>query len=171
MAKLKPDYINWVLTLNATQAQEEFHKLEKANKELQKQTNASRKAMAQLEAEGKKGSTEWNNLRKSIDQNSRAMAQNRAMMQEVSKRFDFRGWPFYFQKAKVEKAKAYILRKSPLTTKHSLFINDLRKHTALTIVDKGSHLGKARFIQRQALTLSSHIYIYLLFLSKRDKVL
>lgn len=88
MAKLKPDYINWVLTLNATQAQEEFHKLEKDNKELQKQTNASRKAMAQLEAEGKKGSTEWNNLRKSIDQNSRAMAQNRAKMDEVAKRFD-----------------------------------------------------------------------------------
>lgn len=88
MAKLKPDYINWVLTLNATQAQEEFHKLEKANKELQKQTNANRKAMAQLEAEGKKGSAEWNNLRKSIDQNSRAMAQNRAKMDEVAKRFD-----------------------------------------------------------------------------------
>lgn len=88
MAKLKPDYINWVLTLNATQAQEEFHKLEKANKELQKQTNANRKAMAQLEAEGKKGSAEWNNLRKSIDQNSRAMAHNRAKMDEVAKRFD-----------------------------------------------------------------------------------
>ena len=88
MAKLKPDYINWVLTLNATQAQEEFHKLEKDNKELQKQTNASRKAMAQLEAEGKKGSMEWNNLRKSIDQNSRAMAQNRAKMDELAKRFD-----------------------------------------------------------------------------------
>lgn len=88
MAKLKPDYIEWVLTLNATKAQEEFHKLEKANKELQKQTNASRKAMAQLEAEGKKGSAEWNNLRKSVDQNSRAMAQNRAKMEEVAKRFD-----------------------------------------------------------------------------------
>lgn len=88
MAKLKPDYINWVLTLNATQAQEEYHKLEKANKELQQQTNATRKAMAQLEAEGKKGSTEWANLRRSIDQNSRAMAQNKAKMAEVSKRFD-----------------------------------------------------------------------------------
>lgn len=84
MAKLKPDYINWVLTLNATQAQEEFHKLEKANKELQKQTNANRKAMAQLEAEGKKGSAEWNNLRKSIHQNSRAMAQNRAKALELT---------------------------------------------------------------------------------------
>lgn len=88
MAKLTPDYINWVLTLNATQAQEEFHKLEKANKELQKRTNATRKAMAQLEAEGKKGSAEWDNLRKSVDQNSRAMAQNRAKMDEVAKRFD-----------------------------------------------------------------------------------
>ena len=45
MAKLKPDYIEWVLSLNATQAQETFHKLEKDNKGLQKQTNATRKAM------------------------------------------------------------------------------------------------------------------------------
>ena len=88
MAKLKPDYIEWVLSLNATQAQETFHKLEKDNKELQKQTNATRKAMVQLEAEGKKGSAEWNNLRKSLDQNSRAMAQNRAKMDEVAKQFD-----------------------------------------------------------------------------------
>ncbi len=29
MAKLSPDYIKWVLTLNTTQAQEEFHKLDK----------------------------------------------------------------------------------------------------------------------------------------------
>lgn len=56
MAKknISPDYINWVLTLNAKQVQEEYHKLEKSNKELQKQTNASRKAMAQLEAEVQK---------------------------------------------------------------------------------------------------------------------
>lgn len=88
MAKLQPDYINWVLTLNATQAQEEFHKLEKANKELRKQTEASRKAMARLEAEGKKGSAEWDNLRKSINQNNRIMGQYRSKMEEVSKQFD-----------------------------------------------------------------------------------
>lgn len=88
MAKLKADYINWVLTLNATQAQEEFHKLEKANKELQKETTANRKALAQLTAEGKKGTAEWNNLKKSIDDNSKAMAQNRAKMDEVMKRMD-----------------------------------------------------------------------------------
>lgn len=86
--KLEPDYIKWVLTLNATQAQEEFHKLEKKNKELQQQTNASRKAMAQLEAEGKRGSAEWKNLRKSIEQNNKAMSLNRAGMDEIAKRFD-----------------------------------------------------------------------------------
>lgn len=31
MAKLSPDYIKWVLTLNASQVQEEYHKLEKEN--------------------------------------------------------------------------------------------------------------------------------------------
>lgn len=81
MAKLNPDYIKWVLTLNATQAQEEYHKLEKANKDLQAATKATRKAMVELEAEGKKGSTEWENLRQSISQNSREMSENSAKMQ------------------------------------------------------------------------------------------
>lgn len=88
MAKLQPDYIKWVLTLNATQAQEELHKLEKANRELGKQTEASRKEMVQLEAEGKKGSVEWKNLRNSISQNNREMALNRAKMEELRKRLD-----------------------------------------------------------------------------------
>lgn len=34
IAKLKPDYIEWVLKLNSSQAQDEYHKLEKANREL-----------------------------------------------------------------------------------------------------------------------------------------
>ena len=86
--KVTPDYIEWVLSLNATQVQEEYHKLQKENQELQKQTNASRKAMAQLEAEGKKGSTEWENLRKSIAQYSSAMRDNDWKMGELAKRFD-----------------------------------------------------------------------------------
>ena len=88
MAKLNPDYINWVLTLNASQAQEEYHKLEKANRELKKETEATRRKMADLEAEGKRGSAQWTNLRKSIQDNSRAMSDNRKKMEEVSKRID-----------------------------------------------------------------------------------
>lgn len=41
MAKLKPDYIEWVLKLNATQAQEEYHKLEKESKNLKSLMNAN----------------------------------------------------------------------------------------------------------------------------------
>lgn len=88
MAKLSPDYIEWVLKLNATQAQEEFHKLEKANRELQQEANANRKAIAQLTAEGKKGSAEWKNLQRETARLTRSMAENRAKMNEVSKRFD-----------------------------------------------------------------------------------
>lgn len=88
MAKLTPDVIEWVLKLNSTQAQEEYHKLEKENKELQRQTNASRKAMAELEKNNKKGSQEWKNLSRSIAENNKAMALNRAKMAEVSKQFD-----------------------------------------------------------------------------------
>ncbi|MDE6156926.1 MAG: hypothetical protein K2F78_02145, partial [Muribaculaceae bacterium] len=88
MAKLNPDYINWVLILNASQVQQEYHKLDKENREIQKQTNATRKAMAEFEAQGKNGSAEWVNLRKSIEQNSRTMSDNRAKMDELSKRFD-----------------------------------------------------------------------------------
>lgn len=83
--KLSTDYINWVLTLNTKQVQEEYHKLEKANKGLASQTTASRKAMVELEKQGKKGSQEWKNLRSSIAQNSRAMSENKARMEALQK--------------------------------------------------------------------------------------
>ena len=66
-SKLSPDYIEWVLKLNADQAAREMHKLNeenKENKELSRQQNAARQAMGKLEAEGKKGSKEWQNLKK-----------------------------------------------------------------------------------------------------------
>ncbi len=88
MAKkqLSPDYIEWCLKLNSTQAQDEYHKLEKENKELQKQTAATRKAMVQLEAEGKKNTAEWKNLRNSIKLSNETMAENKAKMEKVEER-------------------------------------------------------------------------------------
>lgn len=67
-SRLTPDYIEWVLKLNAGQAAREMHKLNEANKELSRQQNAARQAMAKLEAEGKKGSKEWQNLKKSVNE-------------------------------------------------------------------------------------------------------
>ena len=66
MAKLSPDYIEWVLKLNAAEAQKEIHKLEVANKLISKQMKSTRQAMTELEKQGKKGTSEWKNLSKSL---------------------------------------------------------------------------------------------------------
>ena len=55
MAKLKPDYIEWVLTLNASDAQKEIHKLSEKNKELRDSNKEIKKAMTDLIATGKAG--------------------------------------------------------------------------------------------------------------------
>lgn len=86
--KLEPDYIEWVLKLNATQAQEEYHKLDKANRALKESANATKKEMVELEKQGKKGSTEWVNLRKSLTEYNKKIAVNSEKMKEVSTRFD-----------------------------------------------------------------------------------
>lgn len=39
--KLQPDVIEWILKLNSTQAQDEYHKLEKANRDLQNGWNGA----------------------------------------------------------------------------------------------------------------------------------
>jgi hypothetical protein len=45
MAKLKPDYIEWVLTLNASDAQKEIHNLSEKNKELRDSNKEIKKAL------------------------------------------------------------------------------------------------------------------------------
>lgn len=89
MAKnLSPDVIEWIIKLNATQAQQEYHKLDKANRELKKSNDVARKAMVELEKQGKKNSQEWKNLKNSIAANNGAMSVNRAKMEEIARRMD-----------------------------------------------------------------------------------
>ncbi len=87
-SRLTPDYIEWVLKLNANEAAREMHKITEQNKELARQTEATRKAMAQLEAEGKKGSKEWQNLNKSIKENNATVKENKEKLKELDKRLD-----------------------------------------------------------------------------------
>jgi len=65
-SRLTPDYIEWVMSLNANQALREIHKVNEQTKEFERQQNAAREAMVKLVAEGKKGSKEWQNLKKSV---------------------------------------------------------------------------------------------------------
>lgn len=88
MAKLQPDYIKWVLTLNASQAQEEYHKLQKENKGLQKDADATRKRMAELAGQSKANTQEYKNLETRLKSLTNDMSLNRKKMQEVSKQFD-----------------------------------------------------------------------------------
>ena len=87
-SRLTPDYIEWVLKLNADQAAKEMRKINLENRELAKQQDATRKAMAQLEAEGKKGSKEWQNLKKSLKEYSNEIKVNNEKIKELDKRLD-----------------------------------------------------------------------------------
>ena len=87
-SRLTPDYIEWVLKLNADQAAKEMRKINLENRELAKQQDATRKAMAQLEAEGKKGSKEWQNLKKSLKEYSNEIKANNVKIKQLDKRLD-----------------------------------------------------------------------------------
>ncbi len=87
-SRLTPDYIEWVLRLNADEAAREMHKLNEANKELSRQQNATRQAMVKLEAEGKKGSKEWQNLKKSVKEYGDQIKSNNEKLKELDKRLD-----------------------------------------------------------------------------------
>lgn len=87
-SRLSPDYIEWVLKLNADQASREIHKLNEANKELSRQQNAARQAIIKLEAEGKKGSKEWQNLKKSVKEYGDQIKTNNEKMKLLDQRLD-----------------------------------------------------------------------------------
>ena len=50
-SKLTPDYIEWVMSLNANQALREIHKVNEESKELSRQQTAARQEMVKLERE------------------------------------------------------------------------------------------------------------------------
>ena len=65
-SRLTPDYIEWVMSLNANQALREIHKVNEQTKEFERQQNAARQAIRKLASEGKKGSKEWQNLKRLV---------------------------------------------------------------------------------------------------------
>lgn len=88
MAKLKPDYIEWVLTLNASEAQKEIHNLSEKNKELRDSNQEIKKQMTELIATGKKGGEEWKNYTKALNANNKAISENNQKIAECEKRID-----------------------------------------------------------------------------------
>ena len=88
MAKLKPDYIEWVLTLNASDAQKEIHKLSEKNKELRDSNKEIKKSMTDLIATGKAGGKQWKRLDDQLKENNKTIGENNKKIAECEKRLD-----------------------------------------------------------------------------------
>lgn len=88
MAKLKPDYIEWVLTLNASDAQKEIHNLSEKNKELRDSNKEIKKSMTDLIAAGKAGGKQWKNLNERLKENNKTIGENNKKIAECEKRLD-----------------------------------------------------------------------------------
>lgn len=88
MAKLQPDYITWVLSLNANDLQKEIHNLHESTKKLKEDNKDLRKEMADLVMQGKAGGKEWQNLNKQILENSKTIRENNSKIAECEKRLD-----------------------------------------------------------------------------------
>lgn len=88
MAKLKPDYIQWVLTLNASGAQKEMQRLKESNNELKDSNKNLQKEMNKLLREGKANTEEFRRLGAQIRQNNTTIRENNAKMKEAEKQLD-----------------------------------------------------------------------------------
>lgn len=84
MAKLSQDKIEWILSFNATQAQEQIRKLTKENRDLEKQCEAANKVMASVA----KDSEAWKTAEANLKSYKKQIAENKAMLRELDKQLD-----------------------------------------------------------------------------------
>lgn len=70
------DEIKYVVSAETLKAQKEIHDLTKATSALKKEERERRKAMIELEAQGKKNTTEYKNLEKEYKSLSNQVSEN-----------------------------------------------------------------------------------------------
>ena len=84
MAKLSQDKIEWILSLNATQAQEEIRKVTKENKELEKKAAAAQQVLASVP----QGTAKWKKAEANLKAYKKQISENNAMLLELNKQLD-----------------------------------------------------------------------------------
>ena len=89
--KLTEDQINWILSVDASDAQQEIHKLAKSNKELTATNKERNKMLRELEAEGKKNSQAYKNLQAEVKKTNEQIASNNKVMNELQKKLGLTG--------------------------------------------------------------------------------
>lgn len=92
MAKgLTEDQINWILSVDASEAQQEIRKLVKTNRELVNVNKERRQELIKLEAAGNKETEEYKNLEAEVKKASRNISENNMIMGELEKKLDITG--------------------------------------------------------------------------------
>ena len=88
MAKLKPDYINWVLNLNAKQVHTEIAALEKEERDLKQEQKSLQNEMNKLVGAGKKNTQEYKNFKQQLSQVNRSIDENHKKMRLCTGQLD-----------------------------------------------------------------------------------
>ena len=88
MAKLKPDYINWVLNLNAKQVHTEIAALEKEERDLRQEQKSLQNEMNKLVGAGKKNTQEYKNFKQQLSQVNRSIDENHKKMRLCTGQLD-----------------------------------------------------------------------------------
>lgn len=89
--KLTEDQINWILSVDASEAQQEIRKLVKTNRELVNVNKERRQELIKLEAAGKKETEEYKNLEAEVKKANRTISENNMIIGELEKKLDITG--------------------------------------------------------------------------------
>lgn len=103
MAKLSPDFINFTLTLNSGQAQQEIHKLEQSTKDLKTRNKDLRKSMNELIATGQRNTENYRNQEAAYKANNKTIGENDAKIAHLLTTID-KGNKSYSQLSKEVKS-------------------------------------------------------------------
>ena len=85
---LSTDEIGYAINIETAEAQKEIYDLSKQIKKLSKEERERRRAMVELEAQGKKNTDEYRNLEAELKDYSKQIAENNKKIQEATKKMD-----------------------------------------------------------------------------------
>lgn len=85
---LSEDEIRYIVSAETGKAQQGIHALTKETKDLKKEENARRKAMVDLESQGKKNSKEYKNLEKEVKEYSNRICENTDKVRKLTRQLD-----------------------------------------------------------------------------------
>ena len=85
---LSEDEIKCIISVETAKAQQEIHALTKETKELKKEERERRKAMVDLESQGKKNSKAYRNLEKEVKEYSNRISENNDKIRKQTRQLD-----------------------------------------------------------------------------------